>query len=85
MWGSCGRPPGDICLILNKRSARVRQAGDLCCPGGRVNPRFDFYAARLLGCLGRWGAGRAGERGVGVGRLSPLAGALLCHRAEGGL
>ncbi len=50
--------PDDICLILNERSARVRQAGDLCYPGGSVSPRFDFNAARLLGLpfgpLGRW-------------------------------
>jgi 8-oxo-dGTP pyrophosphatase MutT (NUDIX family) len=50
--------PGDICLVLNQRSARVRQAGDLCYPGGSVSPRFDFMAARLLalpfGPLGRW-------------------------------
>ena len=25
--------PEEPCLILNKRSADVRQAGDLCCPG----------------------------------------------------
>lgn len=50
--------PGDICLVLNKRSARVRQPGDLCYPGGSVSPRFDFNLARLLGLplgpLGRW-------------------------------
>jgi 8-oxo-dGTP pyrophosphatase MutT (NUDIX family) len=50
--------PDDICLILNKRSTRVRQAGDLCYPGGSVSARFDFNAARLLalplGPLGRW-------------------------------
>jgi len=50
--------PGDTCLILNQRSARVRQAGDLCYPGGSVSPRLDFMAARLLGLpfgpLRRW-------------------------------
>jgi hypothetical protein len=48
----------ETCLILNKRSLRVRQAGDLCCPGGSVSPRFDGYASRLIGWpflpLGRW-------------------------------
>jgi hypothetical protein len=48
----------ETCLILNKRSQRVRQAGDLCCPGGSVSPRFDWHASRLLGWpffpLGRW-------------------------------
>jgi len=34
-------------LILNKRSALVRQPGDLCCPGGTVHPALD----RLLGLL----------------------------------
>lgn len=56
--GEEGERPGDIGLILNQRSARVRQAGDLCYPGGSVSPRFDFMAARLLGLpfgpLGRW-------------------------------
>jgi 8-oxo-dGTP pyrophosphatase MutT (NUDIX family) len=57
-----GRPseggPGEICLVLNKRSAAVRQPGDLCYPGGSVSPPFDFRAARILGLpvgsLGRW-------------------------------
>jgi 8-oxo-dGTP pyrophosphatase MutT (NUDIX family) len=64
--GQAGGTPGDICLILNKRSPRVRQAGDLCCPGGSVSPRFDFYAAWLLGLplapLGRWPCWRAWRR-----------------------
>ena len=42
-----GAPP-EPCLILNKRSARVRQPGDLCCPGGGISPGFDRLAARLL-------------------------------------
>ena len=36
------------CLILNKRSVRVPQPGDLCCPGGGIEPRFDRFAAHLL-------------------------------------
>jgi hypothetical protein len=48
----------ETCLILNKRSPRVRQPGDLCCPGGSVSPRFDGRASRLIGLpflpLGRW-------------------------------
>ena len=36
------------CLILNKRSQRVRQPGDICCPGGGVEPRVDAFMARLL-------------------------------------
>jgi len=42
-----GRPP-EICVILNKRSKKVRQAGDLCCPGGTVEAQLDPYLARLL-------------------------------------
>jgi 8-oxo-dGTP pyrophosphatase MutT (NUDIX family) len=61
---ACGR--GEICLILNQRSPRVRQAGDLCCPGGSVSPRFDFHFARLLGLpaapLGRWPRWRSWRR-----------------------
>ena len=48
----------EICLILNKRSATVRQGGDLCCPGGRVSPHLDAVLAKLLGLpmlpLARW-------------------------------
>jgi hypothetical protein len=50
--------PGEPCLILNKRSADVRQAGDLCCPGGRISPRLDAGLAMLLRLpmlpLARW-------------------------------
>jgi 8-oxo-dGTP pyrophosphatase MutT (NUDIX family) len=37
------------CLILNKRSQRVLQPGDLCCPGGGVEP-LDRLLSRVL----RW-------------------------------
>ena len=51
-----GRP--EPCLILNKRSARVRQAGDLCCPGGGITPGLDRPASGLLRLpgspLSRW-------------------------------
>ena len=49
--GDCPAAPGqrtEPCLILNKRSARVRQPGDLCCPGGGVTPVLDHPAAVLL-------------------------------------
>lgn len=36
------------CLILNKRSMKVKQAGDLCCPGGSLSTRLDSYLASLL-------------------------------------
>lgn len=48
----------EICLVLNQRSPRVRQPGDLCCPGGSVSPRLDGVLARLIAWpfmpLGRW-------------------------------
>ncbi|MCP4579470.1 MAG: CoA pyrophosphatase, partial [Deltaproteobacteria bacterium] len=46
------------CLILNKRSKKVRQPGDLCCPGGRVSPRIDSFLSKILTLpffpLARW-------------------------------
>ncbi len=51
------------CLILNKRSRRVSQPGDLCCPGGSVSPQADSYLAKVLGLpgfpLSRWTHWRA--------------------------
>ncbi|MBN2126532.1 MAG: CoA pyrophosphatase [Deltaproteobacteria bacterium] len=41
---------GEPCVLLNKRSGRVRQPGDLCFPGGRISPRLDALLARVL----RW-------------------------------
>ena len=35
-------------LVLNKRSYRVKQPGDLCFPGGRVSPRLDRLLSALL-------------------------------------
>ncbi|MFH1985506.1 MAG: CoA pyrophosphatase [Pseudomonadota bacterium] len=35
-------------LVLTRRSDRVRQPGDLCCPGGGAEPRMDAAIARLL-------------------------------------
>ena len=31
------------CFVFNKRSLKVRQAGDICFPGGRIMPLIDFY------------------------------------------
>jgi hypothetical protein len=36
------------CLILNKRSEKVKQPGDLCCPGGGVMPGVDALLARTM-------------------------------------
>jgi hypothetical protein len=48
----------EVCLILNKRSDKVRQAGDLCCPGGSVSPRMDRLISKTLALpffpLARW-------------------------------
>lgn len=59
--GDCPAEKGrrvEPCLILNKRSARVRQAGDLCCPGGGISPALDRPAASILKLpglpLSRW-------------------------------
>jgi 8-oxo-dGTP pyrophosphatase MutT (NUDIX family) len=35
-------------LILNKRSLKVKQPGDLCFPGGRISVRLDAGLAKLL-------------------------------------
>jgi hypothetical protein len=35
-------------LILNKRSEKVRQPGDLCCPGGGVVPGIDRFLAKAM-------------------------------------
>lgn len=47
-----GRPPdggrAEPCMILNKRSQRVRQPGDICFPGGGIEPRRDALLAALL-------------------------------------
>jgi 8-oxo-dGTP pyrophosphatase MutT (NUDIX family) len=49
---------GEPCLILTKRSVKVKQPGDLCCPGGSIAPRLDMYLAKLMGLrllpLARW-------------------------------
>ncbi len=49
---------GEPVLILNKRSQRVRQGGDLCCPGGGIAPIIDRLLARWINLprmpLSRW-------------------------------
>lgn len=51
-------PEDEPLLILNKRSQRVRQSGDLCCPGGGISPAIDGLVARWLclpaSSLSRW-------------------------------
>ena len=36
------------CVVLTKRSVKVRQAGDLCFPGGRIAPRLDSLLSKFL-------------------------------------
>jgi len=45
---SQGNGKDELCLILNKRSKKVRQAGDLCCPGGSVSKDLDRFLGRLM-------------------------------------
>lgn len=40
--------PVEPCLILNKRSEKVKQPGDLCFPGGSMATRIDSQLAKLL-------------------------------------
>jgi hypothetical protein len=36
------------CIILNKRSQSIRQAGDLCCPGGSISKPLDLLLQKFL-------------------------------------
>ncbi len=36
------------CIVLNKRSKKVRQPGDLCCPGGGISPVLDKWVSSLI-------------------------------------
>jgi 8-oxo-dGTP pyrophosphatase MutT (NUDIX family) len=58
--------PHAPCLILTKRSQRVRQPGDLCYPGGRTHAGLDPLLARLLRLPGtpltRWPGWRRWRR-----------------------
>jgi 8-oxo-dGTP pyrophosphatase MutT (NUDIX family) len=36
------------CLILNRRSKKVPQSGDLCCPGGGIDSRCDPWLGKAL-------------------------------------
>jgi hypothetical protein len=58
LGAQCGPSGREPCLILNKRSDRVRQPGDICCPGGGITPALDTVLSKLLPLpglpLGRW-------------------------------
>jgi len=86
----CPHGPGGNkpCLVLNKRSAMVRQPGDLCFPGGSVSPRLDTHFSRILRLpffpLGRWPHWRAWRNGKKreARRLSLLLAASLRESFE---
>ncbi|AOY58162.1 MULTISPECIES: NUDIX hydrolase [Desulfococcus] len=44
----CGENGPGPCLILNKRSDKVRQPGDICCPGGGITPALDGVLSKML-------------------------------------
>lgn len=46
--GCSERKPPVPCVVLNKRSTRVKQAGDLCFPGGSIASGLDPWVARCL-------------------------------------
>lgn len=39
---------GEYVFLLNKRSKKVLQPGDLCAPGGGIHPFLDSFAQKLL-------------------------------------
>ena len=39
---------GEYVFLLNKRSKKVLQPGDLCAPGGGIHPLFDSFTQKLL-------------------------------------
>ncbi len=45
-------------LVLNRRSLKVKQPGDLCCPGGGIAPKLDAVLSKVLylpfSPLSRW-------------------------------
>lgn len=44
----CNGKGFEPCLILNKRSNKVKQPGDLCCPGGSISPALDSILSKLI-------------------------------------
>jgi hypothetical protein len=64
------------CVLLNKRSLKVKQPGDLCFPGGRISQPLDAFLSRFLRLpflpLGRWPYWQAWQanKGTEAKRLS---------------
>jgi len=42
------KSPGQWVFVLNKRSKKVQQAGDLCAPGGGIHPFMDKISQKIL-------------------------------------
>jgi 8-oxo-dGTP pyrophosphatase MutT (NUDIX family) len=40
--------PGQYVFVLNKRSRKVQQGGDLCAPGGGIHPFLDRLSQKIL-------------------------------------
>lgn len=87
------REANEYVIVLNKRSDKVQQPGDLCCPGGRLDFGRDRFFSRLMawrtaffslatGILHGWRPHRRAEKGAV--RLV-LAGALRESWEEMGL
>jgi len=76
------------CVLLNKRSLKVKQPGDLCFPGGRVSQPLDSLLSRLLRLpflpLGRWPYWRVWQtcKATEAKRLSLLLAASLREALE---
>jgi len=74
------------CLVLNRRSRHVRQPGDLCCPGGRVQLPLDRWGGRLLRLPGtpltRWAGWPLVRQRKGMAQLTMLLAAGLREGAE---
>ena len=66
---SNNKEPGQPCLILNKRSLKVRQPGDLCCPGGSVDPLSTRILPDFYLCLSYPLA--AGDTGANGKKINP--------------
>jgi 8-oxo-dGTP pyrophosphatase MutT (NUDIX family) len=76
------------CVLLNKRSLKVKQPGDLCFPGGRVSQPLDALLSRFLRMpffsLARWPYWQAWQanKGAEAKRLSLLLAASLREALE---
>lgn len=68
-----GHHSGEYVFLLNKRSSQVKQAGDLCAPGGGIHPLLDRLGQKalemgLLPCARGPALDRARQRGKALYR-----------------